>query len=1471
MPECMRLCATRRSNRGLAAARFLGGPLLLAGMLVGSSRSDEPLYRAPPSQVLPVAGSQSDPSRTVRLSVSGSKENGDHWHHNLIRERTVEVRIRTARLAIEAGRTAEALSALQAVLDRADDLFVRLDDHAAPAGAHTVCEQVIGSLPGDTLAAYEALYGSEARRLLQRARAEGSLEMLAQVAGRFFHTAAGFEAIVLIAHQRLDHGASAAAADCWQRLLTDPAHSRRLKPAHRVAAAVSFARAGRLHESRSVIDGFSNDPVRLGGAETSAGEAVYRLTFPLPGTFDSAASTRGATPVHADPHCPVGLSQPRWSVSLAGTASQHVADLVRPWQVWQIENGLPLGAAQFAVVVGSTAIFRDYEGLRAIDLESGENRWFYKTNWSPAASIPPRPAGSASEGNPDPNNTLRGLVGNSQMGMLAADRSRVYAVDQLEGDQPVPAAVTPADSSGVSAHPCNLLLALSARADEAAGRLLWTIGGSRATDDEKSTTSSAQDGPARDLAGHYFLGPPLVLDDRLYAISECQQQLWVSCLRSDTARLLWTQAFCSVPQPISSDHLRWGLVCTPSYGEGVLVCPTQVGVLAALDPLTGRLLWAASQDDHETQLRQQMSAWPYGGRRRCAHPGYANLPLIRAKRVVYLAAHSEYVQCVDVHTGRMLWRTSREDLDPSSASEYVAAIEGGVVAVVGRRQCRGLDLATGQTMYRLPLASSPSGRGVQQEATYSVPLADGTVVSFELVSGRPTGIFSPTGAGALGNLTSAGALILSTGRTDLLAWTRTALPMAVAGNSNPDAPEKLRAATDSALQRGALLTTLSATAADRGALLTELTRRAGTPETKGTFLLERGLFELKVGRQDAVKETVADLVKLDVSRPVPVLSDPARCVVPAELLAVLLDRAKGQAIQSQRLQDGRAAMEQARALIASGRVQAAELMLAHARQCSCPETAAIATGLLADIWRSRQPGSSAVQMLQALPSPAASDALGHHPPEMQHVTAYRGDVVSGMQSRPAAPGWSGTEVRISETRAENEILQALYNVNQSGQSLLTPRSVPFELLDKGRGGPAVRFVLVDRATGLEQADSIQLPGRFSPPVIAQADYLQHSFVGNFVPIGTVGAVHGLSLLERKVLWTTALPELTQSRDPVRVGPAGPRFVACQYRQHLFVLDPIDGRLKWHRDDLEPMSGLMIEQGMIGDERVLAVFTGTGGNYTLYDTASGEELRRAKLDFQPRPVRRSFGRLLFHCTTGDSKQMRVWDVLSESCVWHEAADEIAEAAPSDGMPPGGKLMSYIRDTDEVAYLTCDGRLRVVDLPRGRLVFELPLAGTLREGLICLRAFRDQQRYYVHLNRARAADRSTACDFIRDSNLPLVHLQGQGDLLAVDARTHELLWHKSLGVRSVLHLPEYREPLLVTAFRLRKPDQTLTLGVEILDAATGRSLASRDDLLSDRLLQAIYEPAVSAIVLRGGKTVIRLEFAAAGSTQLKHQAP
>lgn len=1453
------------------------------------------------------------PRNDAGLDNGPEDPGGDNWHHNLIRERPTEVRLRSARKEIQAGHFAEAIGLLQAVLDNNDDVFVRLEWQPAPSGARFLADQLLSSLPADAREIYETLHGSEARRLLIAARSSGDPQALIEVVRRFFHTTAGAEAIQRLAHYWLDHGNVELAADCWRRLLSEPAHRRNLQPAQRVAAAACFVRAGASDEAMSLADSLANAKVRLGGGDpVKAGNWIDSVSRSTPAPEQNGALVGGAADRNgAHPGSIPLVAHPRWKLPLAGSGSQHVAALAAAWEPYQIQNGQLIGASQFPILAGGLVIFRDFEGLRAVDPETGTTVWEFATASSLGREIPARPS-VPTEGNPDPNNAMHALVGNCLLGMLAASSDLVFAIDQVETDQmtQVTASTSTNESQAISRRQSNVLMAIPLRMTGVAERKpYWSVGGRLPGDEDEV--------PRRTMAGHYFVGPPLPLRDRVFTVSEFRQQLHLSCLAAGTGALLWTQPICSVPQPISSDYHRKELVCSPTYADGVIVCPTQAGVLVAADPLTGRLLWAASHEDDEPQFRQQMSAWPYSSRKRYSHRGYTNLPIIHEGRVVFLPSHSEYLHCFDLASGKMHWRARRDDLELSNAGDYVAAVAEKTILLVGRRRIRGIDLETGAPRYEMRMGSSPAGRGVRLGGSYFIPLDDGRVAGIELATGAPAGIASRAPIAELGNLVAAGDSVLSMGRFQIVAWPQAEVALdrlelesrqdptraiaaaeielalgrtdaALARLTSLRAGKALQggAATIQDLEREIVLARLRDPESDRAALLSRLKEIASEPAEQARYLLERALDEYERNDIHALMETGREIGTLDLLTTFPLLGDPSRSVAPEAFVTALIrhrrrhesglarfqmsadQEALGQhRVALRRAIDWSAAgadadgarLRFARLLLSGNHDQQAELVLLEARESRDLPTAGIATRLLAELWQKRKMAQQSGRMLAELRSRFATVDVGDGITGREFVSRIPQDD----PARRAAqcldlPAWTGIGVTIDESRTSNESLQSLYK--GSGVPMLTtPRHLPFDVFDKGRG-IAAQFTLVDRATGDECPETIQFPGRYAYPVVQQRGYLQHSYVGNFVALGGQGQVHGMSLLERRIVWTASPPFLAGTRDSVRIGPSGPGFCACQLRQHLFVVDPADGRVLWHRDDLDGSSGLMMMSdpvGMIGDERVLTVFSGQGTHYTVYDTATGAELRRGRLDVQNRPNRRAYGRRLFHFTCGEQPRMRVWDPLTDSFVWDAPADELAEASVLEGVTPGTKVFSFVRDSNEAAYVTRDGRLRVVDLARGEELFDLALSQTQLENLSFIGVFRDHERYFVNLQRTQLPSRTlpAATYIISDATIPTVHIQGE--LLAVDRQSHEVLWSRSLGNRSVLQLPEYQLPVMITLFRVRKDDQTL-LAAEVLDLQSGRTLASREDLLSDCLLQVFYERNPGRILVRGGKSEIRFQF-------------
>src|SRR5207302_833396 len=105
-----------------------------------------------------------------------------------------------------------------------------------------------------------------------------------------------------------------------------------------------------------------------------------------------------------------------------------------------------------------------------------------------------------------------------------------------------------------------------------------------------------------DFRETYFLGAPLSLGGKLYFLNEKNQDIRLVCL--DTGKLpagtpgpkdiddaiAWVQPLGTAKEKILVDHGRRIHATHIAYGEGILVCPTNAGVILGVDLLTHSLV-----------------------------------------------------------------------------------------------------------------------------------------------------------------------------------------------------------------------------------------------------------------------------------------------------------------------------------------------------------------------------------------------------------------------------------------------------------------------------------------------------------------------------------------------------------------------------------------------------------------------------------------------------------------------------------------------------------------------------------------------------------------------------------------------------------------------------------------------------------------------------------------------------------------
>jgi outer membrane protein assembly factor BamB len=630
---------------------------------------------------------------------------------------TLVAKLNAARHYVQRQSWAEAVPLLQALLDLPDDALVAVprtgtDGRAATAwtGIRGEAARLLGSLPPRGREFYESAHGTAARLLLGEARRRQSLDRMAEVARRYPHTAAGTEASGLLGAYYLDRGRPLLAA-LWLGPLLDRPDAESLPPRTLYCAALALRRCGqqaRAEQAFRRLAAAARGGLRLGGRVVSVPqlrEEMDRLEAPGP-----AAPTPG--PEGA------GSLQPRW------TRPTVHEPRTRAWLQAALQqqqgHSRPALPAFVPLLAGDRVVYRSHRGVHAVDVRSGREAWEAPSAWSTDRMV----AGDRLLSDPNYVSHLESwveaylevsphvLYANAPLAALSTDGPRVYAVEDLavppyrtfvrarrRWQEPTwPDFVGPALTEAMHS---SRLLAL----DTASGKPAWEVGGA---------------GPDKgSLGDSYFLGPPLPLEGRLYVLTEKNNQLDLACLNADGGALLWKQPLAYAPTPMLLDPGRRLQAARAVYAEGILVCPTNAGLVLGVDAVTGGLAWA-----HPYATQALTEALPSLDRRRrevrtrVRTAWEAPITVAAQGRVVCTAPDSSSVRCLSLREGVLLWEAARAENDV-----YVAGVFAGKVLVVGKRACRALDLANGRQLWQVE-TGEPAGRGAASGPVYYLPLKD---------------------------------------------------------------------------------------------------------------------------------------------------------------------------------------------------------------------------------------------------------------------------------------------------------------------------------------------------------------------------------------------------------------------------------------------------------------------------------------------------------------------------------------------------------------------------------------------------------------------------------------------------------------------------------------------------------------------------------------------------------------------------
>ncbi len=414
-------------------------------------------------------------------------------------------------------------------------------------------------------------------------------------------------------------------------------------------------------------------------------------------------------------------------------------------------------------------IYRSHRGLHAVNLQTGEPAWQVD---SPLSLDLLR---SSPLGGPDLNrwvrdyqNTLQQptlLFESSTAGTLSSDQLHVYAIEDLE--------VTPPP---LPHYQADTRFSSRLRAYElATGKPKWDVDGR----DEKQ----------HELTSSWILGPPLPLAGKLCVLTQKDQDLRLVCLDPHKGTVLATRTLAAVRDRMQSS-LRRRQAVHLAEGDGVLVCPTNVGVILGVDAATWDLNWVYPYREQATPTPSDGYELVSGGTYGPPHgfvlgPGgrfvqaawlrphwQVSRPVIQDGKVVFTAPDAGAVHCLNLKDGSRVWSQERryDDL-------YLAGVVNGKVLIVGTHQVRALSLATGKPLWSLQVGV-PSGQGVARNNVYYLPLraearsGEPAICAIDVDRGTIHARTTLRQREAPGNLIFAQGMVVAQGLGEIVAYSR---------------------------------------------------------------------------------------------------------------------------------------------------------------------------------------------------------------------------------------------------------------------------------------------------------------------------------------------------------------------------------------------------------------------------------------------------------------------------------------------------------------------------------------------------------------------------------------------------------------------------------------------------------------------------------------------------------------------------
>ncbi|MFP6648816.1 MAG: PQQ-binding-like beta-propeller repeat protein, partial [Pirellulaceae bacterium] len=257
---------------------------------------------------------------------------------------------------------------------------------------------------------------------------------------------------------------------------------------------------------------------------------------------------------------------------------------------------------------------------------------------------------------------------------------------------------------------------------ETEGSLLWVVGGENGGDEART-------------AGAFFLGPPLPLHGQLYCLAEFNGEIRLVVLNARDGQLQWSQQLAHVEsRTILVDRLRRLSGSSPSFSDGVLICPTSAGAVVAVGISSRSLKWGyrypLNGGIRQSAIRRPI---PFNGM--TSQPSWLDASVtISGDSVLITPVEGEHLICLDLLSGVPRW-------EPHKRGEglYIACIHEQAAVLVNKNNVTSVSLADGDPAWAQPLkldGEMPSGRGFYSNGHYYLPTTGSRLLRIDAASGE---------------------------------------------------------------------------------------------------------------------------------------------------------------------------------------------------------------------------------------------------------------------------------------------------------------------------------------------------------------------------------------------------------------------------------------------------------------------------------------------------------------------------------------------------------------------------------------------------------------------------------------------------------------------------------------------------------------------------------------------------------------